>query len=406
MVAGGITVAALTAALAPTIYYFTQMKRAQEEAAESQKLLNEQTAEFQKKLTEISDKASAEKMLSGYQKYILDLLISLGKVKEAAQMLQELGVNSPAIAGAKDYKKTTHDIDEENKSELDQAVDKANEKFAERLEKIAAGRDYLISKYKAQIIGDSTVPRTPEQLQQDQLSASVSAAMDIDQQFKAAANARDAEIKKANIKEQTEEQELLNRAVEQELEIDSYIAELDKQIAEDKKRQTAEAEKLAQVQEELARSAAQVKLKRIQDNPFLTNYEKGQQSIPALQGLMAANQTDISAQSSIASNTGTDSASQIARSQALTKINELMLQQVELQHQLDAAENQDSFSYQLGEVIVKLQNVGTVAQQAAQVFGSVWTTATDSMTKNFAAVIEETPELGPGVAEHLQKRRG
>ena len=159
-------------------------------------------------------------------------------------------------------------------------------------------------------------------------------------------------------------------------------------LSEEDKKRLADAEKLAQLQSEKDRSDAAVKLKEIQVNPFLTDIQKQQSAIPVIQDLMAANVKDIGSQANIADSSGTDSAGQIARQQALTKINGLMLQQVELQHQLDQAENANSFTYQLGEVIVKLQNVGTEAQQAAQVFASVWTTATDSMTKNFSEVIE------------------
>ena len=323
-------------------------------------------------------------MLSGYQKYILDLLISMGKVKEAAGMLQDLGVNSPAIAEAKDFKKTIHDLDEENKSELDQAVDKANEKFAERLEKIAAGREFLIAKYKSEIIGDSTVPRTPAQLQQDQISAAVSAAMDIDAQNKMAATARDAEIKKANLKDQTEAQQILNEAVQQELEIDKFIADLDKQIAADKQKQ-------AQLQQEIARSQTQAQLKAIRDNPFLNNYEKGQASIAPLQTQISQNDRAMSNLADTANQPGTDAT---AKFEAMQKINQLMSEQVDLQHQLSEAENADSFSYQLGQTIVRLQNVGTMAQQAAQAFGAVWTTAVNSISSSISGLIMGTQSWG------------
>ena len=146
-----------------------------------------------------------------------------------------------------------------------------------------------------------------------------------------------------------------------------------------------------ELQQEIARSQTQAQLKAIRDNPFLNNYEKGQASIAPLQTQISQNDRAMSNLADTANQPGTDAT---AKFEAMQKINQLMSEQVDLQHQLSEAENADSFSYQLGQTIVRLQNVGTMAQQAAQAFGAVWTTAVNSISSSISGLIMGTQSWG------------
>jgi hypothetical protein len=168
------------------------------------------------------------------------------------------------------------------------------------------------------------------------------------------------------------------------------VAESQKELLAGVEKQNAEYFRQLQLKRELARADAEVQLKRIQTNPFLTDTQKQQQSVPALQQEMAANDNSISDYQRMADTTKDDA----ARIAALTQIDDLKQRQVEIQNELNAAENANNFSYQLGEVMVKLQNIGTVQQQAAQVFSDVWTTAASSMTENFSQFIEKHQTWG------------
>jgi hypothetical protein len=152
----------------------------------------------------------------------------------------------------------------------------------------------------------------------------------------------------------------------------------------------AELLKREQLTQEIARSDAQIKLKQIELNPFLNNTQKATDSVPAIQGLISQNDASIGNLRNTAANTKDDS----ARLEALKQINELTLQQVELQHQLQEAQNVGSYGFQLGKEITQLQNVGTVAQQTAQAVGSVYQSMAASSSANLAEVLEKHKTWG------------
>jgi hypothetical protein len=118
-----------------------------------------------------------------------------------------------------------------------------------------------------------------------------------------------------------------------------------KQRTEAEKQYTAELEKQLQLKTSLSRSDAEVQLKQISSNSMLTTQQKAQQSIPAIQGLMSANTSDMAGFQNIADNTKSDT----ARIDALEKVNQLKQQQIELDHQLTEAENQNSTSFQFAK---------------------------------------------------------
>jgi hypothetical protein len=186
----------------------------------------------------------------------------------------------------------------------------------------------------------------------------------------------------------------LDRELISQDEFDKKVSDAQKEHLAGNNEVTKELEKIAQIEQEIARTEAEVQLKRINTNPFLTDNKKQQESIPAIGSLISANDKDIGAQRGIAADPAT---SDEARAEALKRVNDLTLQQIDLQRQLDAAENANSFNYQLGETIIKLQNIGTEAQQAAQVFASTWSTAVNSISSNFTGLIMGTKTWGQAI---------
>lgn len=165
-------------------------------------------------------------------------------------------------------------------------------------------------------------------------------------------------------------------------------------LAEEKK-ESDELARQATLKQEIARGDADNKLKKIRTDPFLTDAQKQQQSIPLLQGESHQDDLSIADQKNIAS-TSSDAT---ARALALQKVNELTSQQIDLQRQLQAAENASNWGYQFGVVIAQLQNVGTVAQQAAQAFSNVFNTAISSISGGITGLIMGTKSWAQALAQ-------
>lgn len=189
------------------------------------------------------------------------------------------------------------------------------------------------------------------------------------------------QAKYANAKDELDREEI------SEAEFEKKISDAQKEQQAGYKEINAELQKTALLKQEIARADDEARLKQIQGNPFLTGSQKSAQSVPALSDLVSDNAASQQQFQTLADNAAPGSEAQL---EALRQVNELKQQGVELQNQLNAAENADNFNYQLGEIIIKLQNIGTLEQQAAAAFGSVWTTATDSISSNLTKVIEGT----------------
>jgi hypothetical protein len=128
-------------------------------------------------------------------------------------------------------------------------------------------------------------------------------------------------------------------------------------------------------------------LHAIDQNGLLTHNEKAQLSVPIWQSQLGSVNSDIATQDSIINSSAVGSNASL---EAQQRKNELLVQQLDLQNKITAAQNADNFGYQLDLVITKLRDTGTVAQQAALAFGSVWTTATNSISSNITGLIMHT----------------
>lgn len=157
--------------------------------------------------------------------------------------------------------------------------------------------------------------------------------------------------------------------------------------AEAEKQYNSELERSAALKKQIEQMDAEGQLRAIEYNDQLTRNEKAQQSVPIWQAQLEANQADASAQQGII---GSNPADSDAALNAQAKKNELLAQQLELQDKIDTAQEADSFADQLGIVITKLRDMGTLAQQTAAAFGSAWTTATNSIGENISKVIQGT----------------
>jgi hypothetical protein len=123
------------------------------------------------------------------------------------------------------------------------------------------------------------------------------------------------------------------------------VTEATKKRTEGEKEHTSELQKQLQIKSALSRSDAEVQLKQVSSNPFLTSQQKAQQSIPAINALISDNKSGIDEQQHLADTTKSDS----ARMEALEKINQLKLRNIELDHQLAEAENASNAAFQFGK---------------------------------------------------------
>lgn len=148
----------------------------------------------------------------------------------------------------------------------------------------------------------------------------------------------------------------------------------------------AELKQEIQLKQDLARTEAELKLHTIQTNPFLSNQEKASASIAPIQDLIRANMEAIRSYKQIASSTGDDS----ARIQALTKVNDLTQQQVNLQTDLAAAKGEHSYTYQWGLAVKQLKDMNNLAKETAQTFQNVFNGAIQSISDGITGLIMGT----------------
>ena len=158
----------------------------------------------------------------------------------------------------------------------------------------------------------------------------------------------------------------------------------------------AEQEKVAALKQEIARAEIEGQLKQIEANKLLTQSQKDALSIPLYQQLMEDNGQRISSLTQTA-NTSKDDA---ARLEAEKQIAAVMQQQFELRQKINDAQGASSLNYQMGAELSKLASqAGTVAQQTAQIFGSTFNTAVNSISGQFTKLIEGTTTWGQALRQ-------
>ncbi|HEY4414468.1 MAG TPA: hypothetical protein VGO57_02155, partial [Verrucomicrobiae bacterium] len=141
-----------------------------------------------------------------------------------------------------------------------------------------------------------------------------------------------------------------------------------------------------QLKQELARTEAELQLHAIQTNPFLSESEKAAQSIGPIKKSIGQNAESINEYMGIAAT----SSDQSARIQALTKINQLSEQQLDLQRQLQAAQGEDSVSYQLGLSVKHLKDMNNQAKEVAQSFENIFNGGITSISNGLTGLIMGT----------------
>jgi hypothetical protein len=448
---------ALAAVLAPTVYEYVEMDKAQKLAAESQKRLIDQTAELlglMKKLTAEASKAGA---LDEQETNIINGLLARGKLAEAQGLMQRLGATRPAISGLEDYKKLSDQMDRESGNEFDNARVKAHEEYLEKIKrldadyksgaleipykqanaeagfngpevdpKIEAAAEYQRRQAQAQTILDNALSQADtKQAAEQQRKLAEAARKQAEEVAKAEADkrklveAQDKEMDTAleqyanatttktkdywdqvySAKYSNAKDELDREWISQD-EFDKKVAAATKEHLVGYREVNKELENQMQLEQEIARTEAEVKLKRIEDNPFLTNAQKQQQSIPITAGLMEANNKDITAQKGIASNPATSDA---ARAEALKRVNELTLQQISLQKQLDAAQHANDYGWQIKSQIAALGQFMPMAQRAGQIIANTLTNAVQGLANALTSVIMGTKSAGQAFAQFAEQ---
>jgi hypothetical protein len=148
----------------------------------------------------------------------------------------------------------------------------------------------------------------------------------------------------------------------------------------------SELEKIAELQQTINRAQTEGKIRALDGNPLLSDRQRDAASVPLLQNLLAQNAAVINSLQGQYNGT-TDKAAQL---QIQQKINELMIQQVDLQNKIQTTQGASSFQYQFQLVKVQLLNLNNLARESAQTFGSVFNTAVQSISHGISGLIMGT----------------
>jgi hypothetical protein len=157
-----------------------------------------------------------------------------------------------------------------------------------------------------------------------------------------------------------------------------------------------ELQRTQQMQSELARTETEARLHAVQSNSFLTDNEKAAQSIPLIQKMLQQNAAAQAGWEKTAGSTKDEA----ARIEALNKVNELTMQQIDLQNQLMEAQGRASFKTQFRGALTDIQNQwGTWAIQAASTFKSVFNSAVSSISNGITGLIMGTKTWGQALRD-------
>lgn len=137
------------------------------------------------------------------------------------------------------------------------------------------------------------------------------------------------------------------------------------------------------LRQEIARAQTEGNLKAVEGNPFLTDDQKRQQSIPLYQQLMGQNWQAIGSLAQTAGN----SQDQGAQLEARKQMYDLMQQQYEMQQKINEAAGADSWNYQLQGMVTHFTNLKSLAQQTTEIFSGGLDTAMNSVASNMTKVV-------------------
>ena len=383
-----IPLAALTVALLPTGVFAWRAYKAAQEEARSAALLHAQTLELEKSLLE--QVAAAEKGKVGDPdtlEYVRKLL-SIGTpdaLHEAQKAMIDEGLTKPAVAAAIEIKKTEEKMQTELwsamgksgemqkvKAEYDARVADLQKQSSTASKLLAPGQtaddlaeakriyDLRTSELQAQINAEDTRQVKETQLKQLAIDiANIQAeAGETDDKALTALKVRSEYMQRIGM---LLDQQVLTEQEYEEMRVAGWKKYTD-EIRKAKLEALDAVAKMEQLRQETERAAVEAKLKSIQTNPFLTQTEKADQSVPAIQDLMGKNVTAMNAQVDIYNTTKDDA----AKAAALKQINELIQKQAELQTQLNTAQGQNSFVYQLESQLTAFRTaIGNTARDLA-----------------------------------------
>lgn len=162
-----------------------------------------------------------------------------------------------------------------------------------------------------------------------------------------------------------------------------------------------ELQRTQQLQQELTRTQIEAQLHAVQTNPFSTDNQKASQSIPLIQASLAANAKSIADYQHTANTTSDDA----ARIEALTKINELTLQQIDLQNQLErqmqqTGSFQSRWNLKWNDQLIAFQNQwGDLARSLAQGAFQTITSGIQGMAGAMTNIIMGTQSAGAAFSQ-------
>ena len=188
----------------------------------------------------------------------------------------------------------------------------------------------------------------------------------IDKIDKAYAEATKGKIALLNL----EEQELKDKVDKEVFDVQKAEEEKTKITEIYSRKRTEIEQKATDERAAIAFSKTEGQRKDIESNPLLTDAQKAQALIPILQTQLKLTDDLVAVNERRVNDPALSDEARISSEKELIKLQQ---QQVELQRQLQAAQGQDSFTYQLQAGLTKFQNsLGTTAQNMANVFTSVF----------------------------------
>ena len=158
----------------------------------------------------------------------------------------------------------------------------------------------------------------------------------------------------------------------------------------------AELERVAALQQEIARTNIEGKLKEIAGDEFSTQGEKDAQSIPLLQQLKGANQQRIGTLTNTAATTNDDA----ARLEAEKQITDLKREQAQIDDKIFAAQKTQSATVAFGDTFAKLHDEAEITfSTLATTFQNTFNTAVQSISHGITGLIEGTLTWGKALRQ-------
>ena len=368
----------------------TEADSAMREMAQTQGLIGKNLATLNKAL----DKGLISSADFTYIQRLLDLGTE-SALKAAQARMAQLGVSDGQISEYEKLLKLENELRVAVMDRFDQERDKAEANFQKRMAEIAqlAAASKMAANERAaaeQLARDELVAKGDAITKQQQAEAGAAAIKSIEDQLfiHERSLAKGSEMTAAEV--YTFRVDRMTAAAEQGKisyqQLTEYILDEERKLDAGEKeaiktaeQKTKELERQLTLQQEIARAEIQAKLAQVQGNPFLTQQEKTDQSVPLMQEMMRQNAARIAQLQAVSRNDPTQ------QLEAQKQITDLMSQQAELGNKIATAQHPWITTF------AQLKSQGEITMTSlAHTFSSVFNSAINSISNGITGLIMGT----------------